>query len=527
MRDSLKVIGDAVIAGVKLYVLKAHDGLAARLDALETRSEVPIRMPKDGKDGRDGKDGESIRGERGEPGPRGEQGTVGEIGPRGEKGEPGEKGDRGPMGKTGAPGQDGAPGINGNDGLPGVIGATGEPGPRGERGEPGLPGESIKGDKGDPGQDGAIGATGEKGETGLPGSAGRDGIDGKAGAPGQDGAPGEKGETGERGEPGKDGRDGTDFDPAEMLAAVQSAVAAIPAPKDGAPGEPGKDGRDGNDGRDGKDIDEAALSARITTEVEVAVSLLPKPKDGVDGINGRDADPEVIRQMVDTAVAAIPKPADGKDGARGERGLPGESIRGEVGPAGKDAEPIHPDTVARMVLEEVQRVVASLPRAKDGEPGRDALAVDVLPGIDESKSYPRGTFAEYRGGIIRSIRNTDPVTDGLDKAGWIVSMNGIAEESEETLDEGRTIRRTTIYTSGRQLLREIKTSVVLDRGVWREGGYEKGDHVTWDGGCWIAQQNTTDKPGTTPHWRLSTKRGRDGKDAKDSGGGSDPQVRFR
>jgi hypothetical protein len=151
---------------------------------------------------------------------------------------------------------------------------------------------------------------------------------------------------------------------------------------------------------------------------------------------------------------------------------------------------------------------------KDGAPGRDALEIEILPGIDETKSYPRGTFAEHRGGTIRAIRNTDSITDGLEKAGWVVSMNGIDHETEETLDEGRTIRRTTHYTNGRVLAREIKTSVLLYREVWREGEFERGDVVTWGGSAWHCQTQTTDKPGSSPAWRMMVKEGARGKDAK-------------
>jgi hypothetical protein len=206
----------------------------------------------------------------------------------------------------------------------------------------------------------------------------------------------------------------------------------------------------------------------------------------------------------------------GEIGPKGDRGERGESVSGEPGPAGKDGASIHPDTVALMVAEQVSKAVAAMPRAKDGEHGRDALAHEILPGIDESKSYPRGTFAEYRGGTIRAIRNTDPITNGLDKAGWTVSMNGIAEESEETLDEGRTIRRKTVYTSGRELVRDIKTSAILYREVWREGEYQHGDVVTWGGSAWHCQAaKTTGKPGVSDDWKMMVKQGAHGRDWND------------
>lgn len=51
--------------------------------------------------------------------------------------------------------------------------------------------------------------------------------------------------------------------------------------------------------------------------------------------------------------------------------------------------------------------------------------------------------------------------------------------------------------------------VVIDRGVWKEGGYKAGDGVTWAGSFWIAQNDTTAKPDSGEDWRLAVKRGRD------------------
>lgn len=61
---------------------------------------------------------------------------------------------------------------------------------------------------------------------------------------------------------------------------------------------------------------------------------------------------------------------------------------------------------------------------------------------------------------------------------------------------------------------ELKFPVMIDRGVWKEGAYERGDAVTWAGSLWVAQKDTETKPGTDDGWRLAVKRGRDGKDAR-------------
>lgn len=243
----------------------------------------------------------------------------------------------------------------------------------------------------------------------------------------------------------------------------------------------------------------------IRDAVKQAAAELPPAKDGADGINGKDADAEAIFNQLrvvasieaERLVNDLPKAKDGTDGA-----------------PGKDGESIHPDTVALMIREAVDNAVAELPKAKDGADGRDALALDILPMIDATKSYPRGTYAEYRGGVIRALRNTDPVEDELSKAGWLVCMNGIAAENEELLGDGRTIRRTTNYTDGRELVRDIKVKSIIYREIWREGEYEAGDVVTWGGSVWHCQQKTADKPGMSAAWKLMVKHGAPGKDAK-------------
>lgn len=78
--------------------------------------------------------------------------------------------------------------------------------------------------------------------------------------------------------------------------------------------------------------------------------------------------------------------------------------------------------------------------------------------------------------------------------------------------------RTLVFTYKRDAeinVQEVKTDMVLDRGVWREGTFAKGDGVTWGGSFWIAQADTTSKPeSNNSEWRLAVKRGRDGKDGK-------------
>jgi hypothetical protein len=146
-----------------------------------------------------------------------------------------------------------------------------------------------------------------------------------------------------------------------------------------------------------------------------------------------------------------------------------------------------------------------------GKPGRDALELGVQVGLDESRSYPANSCFAYRGGTVLSVRVTDPI-DGVDdiaKAGWRVLLDGVAEETEEALDDGRFVERTTVYTSGRRFARRETTSTMIYRGVHAaERLYKKGDLVTWNGSLWHAERPTKSKP-PSDDWKLVAKAGRD------------------
>jgi hypothetical protein len=170
---------------------------------------------------------------------------------------------------------------------------------------------------------------------------------------------------------------------------------------------------------------------------------------------------------------------------RGEKGEPGQ--RGEQGEPGQ--------------------------RGEQGEPGRDALELEVLNGIDPSKAYPRGVFATHHGGLVRSVRRTDPLRDDLAEAGWQVVVDGLREVTVEPRGE-RGFVISIAKTSGAVKVAESRMNVVLDRGVFREGSpYERGDGITFGGSYWIAQKDAPEgKPGMSADWRLAVKKGRDGKD---------------
>jgi len=90
------------------------------------------------------------------------------------------------------------------------------------------------------------------------------------------------------------------------------------------------------------------------------------------------------------------------------------------------------------------------------------------------------------------------------------------DQRVERMIEGASVTtpdggRTMLWSLGGKV-HAVKTAVVLDAGIWKEGAYGVGDGVTSGGSFWIAQTETTAKPGKSDDWRLAVKRGTDGRD---------------
>jgi hypothetical protein len=273
----------------------------------------------------------------------------------------------------------------------------------------------------------------------------------------------------------------------KQVVLLEARLNALPKPERGEKGEPGVSGKDGLSGKDGVDGKDGAPG-----------------KDGRDGIDGKDGAVGEKGEPGINGKDGAPG-LDGKPGERGEKGVDGLNGKdGAVGSDGKDGRDGRDGKDG-----------AAGVRGEKGDPGRDALAIDILPTIDETKSYPRGTFAEYRGGTIRAIRNTDPITGDLASAGWSIAARGVWEETEELLADGRTTVRKTKYTCGSVLERKTKSAQIIYRDIFRpETEYDKGDIVTFGGSTWHCMvDKPTDKPGISDQWRLIVKKGAPGKDA--------------
>ncbi len=268
---------------------------------------------------------------------------------------------------------------------------------------------------------------------------------------------------------------------------------------------------------------ETAIYARIEA-LEISLKNIPAGPKGEPGesIKGDRGDKGEPGESIKGDAGPKGEPGESIKGDRGDKGEPGESIKGAQGEPGKDAEPIHPDTVALMIRNAVDEAMKQHPPLQHGRDGRDAAELNILSAIAAEKHYPRGTWARYGGGIVRAARETDYIGQGphmgLDAFGWETMIEGLGAIVVMQSADPREIEVAAQLTSGITTIAKFQIPMVLDKGVWRPGDYDQGDHVSWDGSGWIAQQATTDKPGTSEAWRLSTKRGRDGKD------GGDPQA---
>jgi hypothetical protein len=284
----------------------------------------------------------------------------------------------------------------------------------------------------------------------------------------------------------KDGRDGESVDPAVIIDLVAKAVDQIPRPRDGV------DGKDGANGADGKDV-----SVQMVAEIVAAhVKSLPPAEPGAPG---KDVDPAVVAELVAKAVAEIPTPKDGRDGKDGEKGA--------------DADP----AVIRLMVARAAQDMPAPRDGKDGAPGRDALHITILPAIDETRSYARGTFAKHRGGLMTAIRTTDPITAGVEESGWDIILDPVVKTvfvQSET--DPRSFEFKSITAFGKTAAAEsFNIPVPLYKGVFREGEeYLPGDQVTWAGSMHHCKTRTREKP-LTADWQLIVKKGSDGRDGKD------------
>ncbi|EED1743578.1 phage portal protein, partial [Escherichia coli O157:H7] len=221
-------------------------------------------------------------------------------------------------------------------------------------------------------------------------------------------------------------RDGRDYDPDVLQKAVNDAVAKIPVPADG------------------KSITPDDVHPMLEQMVKEAVSHIPVPRDG------RDYDPDVLQKAVNDAVAKIPVPADGKSITPDDvHPMLEQMVKEAVShiPVPRDGRDYDPDVLQKAVLE----AVSALPAPQDG---RDATALEILPAIDDQKSFPRGSYATHQGGLWRAYEKT------YGMRGWECLVDGVADIDVSMTGE-RSFSVVVRQSSGQRTEKTFSLPVML------------------------------------------------------------------
>lgn len=139
--------------------------------------------------------------------------------------------------------------------------------------------------------------------------------------------------------------------------------------------------------------------------VQYAIESIPMPMPGKDG---QSVTIEDVRPLLKEMVDEMPKPQDGKSVTVEDiEPIIAEAVNKAVSeiPPAKDGKSVTVEDVLPLITEEISKKIAEIPAPKDGKDGvdgKDALQIEIQPSIDFEKSYPRGTFAVHKGGVIRS-----------------------------------------------------------------------------------------------------------------------------
>lgn len=268
------------------------------------------------------------------------------------------------------------------------------------------------------------------------------------------------------------------------------------------------------------------LAPVIKAAIAAALAEMPKPEPipgpaGPQGEAGKDAtvDLDALKAAI-LAELVLPEPIPGPAGPQGEAGPAGPQ-----GEAGKDAT-VDVEAIKSAVLAAV--VVPEPQHGRDGADGKDALMLEILPGIDTSKSYVRGTYASYNGGLWRSYERTHGMR------GWECIVDGVANvEIKHNPSDPRVIFMGVTKSSGEQYHEHISIPSVIYKEVYSsEAVYEKGDAVTYNGSLFIA---IDDAPSSVPGagapadtgWRLAVKSGRNGRDLRENASTHDPKKALK
>lgn len=269
--------------------------------------------------------------------------------------------------------------------------------------------------------------------------------------------------------------------------AMEKALGDMPVPVDG---------KDGSDGKDGTSVTlsevapmiAAQVKAQVAADVENALAQWPRPKDGIDGTPGKDG-------------------RDGTDGVDG-KDLSIDEVLPSINAAVAESIALLPpvrgisnclvDRDGRLVVtfsDGTHQIVGTI-IGRDGEAGRD--------GKDGASYEQVVALIEKEVAKIEKPKNGKDGRDGIGFKDMSVTFDG----------ERNLIFRFVLDERTEEL--SLTVPFMIYRGIWKQGGYERGDVVTRDGSTFVALKNTLSTPATKDcDWQLCCKRGANGKDGRE------------
>lgn len=262
------------------------------------------------------------------------------------------------------------------------------------------------------------------------------------------------------------------YDDTEIKQAVQALRESVPAPYD-----------DGEIRQQFKQLSEAVgESAKLADRIEEVAKSVPAAYDDSS-----------LRQQIEEVSKSVPAAYD--DAAVREELKALKEAASDWGDM-RDAFDKHAAQV------EMQIKAAAKPAD-----GRDALQLEVLPAIDEAKSYTRGTYAKHAGGLWRAFEQTSGMR------GWECIVEGVKELQVDMIDKRLSVKAVMSSGALAEMVKELPIQIY--RGVFKsEGPYHQGDTVTWAGSLWHCNVTGTKAlPGDgSADWTLAVKKGRDGRE---------------
>jgi len=261
-------------------------------------------------------------------------------------------------------------------------------------------------------------------------------------------------------------------------------------------------------GKDAEPVDLEALA-----KAAAALVVVPEAE------KGKDAEPVDLEALAKAAAALVVVPEAECVDLEAVAAL----VKLPEVKDGKDADPVDLEAVAALVkVPEAEKVdvdaiaraaAAMVPVSEVKQPvdGRDALHLEILPSIDEAKTYARNTYAKHDGGLWRSFEQTSAMR------GWECIVEGLKAVSV-TQEGDREFSVTLAKSSGAEVVQKFVMPIQIYKGVHKDGeAYDQHDNVTWAGSQWTSvKSENVDKPGSSDSWTLVVKAGRNGKDLREN-----------